>query len=344
MRLLAVLKAITGNLDLPGGDLFSSNPGLRDITEPLPPAAAPPLGADTFPLFCRLRREAHALALPDAVLEGRPYPIRAMIIAGATLPWSGRTAGGFAPHSRNWSFYWSSTWSIPRIPAPPGRSARLHLPGTGRAPVPCITTCRPYCCEKKWLNRSTASRTRPSGSGWPNPWVSANISPGPVPGGHRLPPGRPRSHLSGPVGPPRGVRVRRAPLPEVRVRRFSDPQRPGGGRAERLRQAGLDPALLPAMPSRESRGISTIPCCCAPAPTCFPFCTGSTAPFHGFDAWPGAAAGDPPRHRPPIRSGRRGPGGGGNTDRVHPPEDGTHARHSTGDRPPSPGLGGGQRQ
>jgi anaerobic selenocysteine-containing dehydrogenase len=89
MRLLAVLKAVTGNLDLPGGDLFSSGPKLRDITAPLPPSPVPPLGADTLPLFCHLRQEAHALAVPDAILESRPYPIRGMIIAGGnpSLEW-----------------------------------------------------------------------------------------------------------------------------------------------------------------------------------------------------------------------------------------------------------------
>jgi formate dehydrogenase (coenzyme F420) alpha subunit len=89
MRLLALLKAVTGNLDVPGGDLFSSGPKLRDISAPLPPPSVPPLGSDTFPLFCRLRQEAHALALPDAILEGRPYPIRGLIIAGGnpSLEW-----------------------------------------------------------------------------------------------------------------------------------------------------------------------------------------------------------------------------------------------------------------
>jgi formate dehydrogenase (coenzyme F420) alpha subunit len=89
MRLLAVLKALTGNLDVPGGDLFSSGPRLWDITAPLPPSPIPPLGSEAFPLFCRLRQEAHALAVPDAILEGRPYPIRAMIIAGGnpSLEW-----------------------------------------------------------------------------------------------------------------------------------------------------------------------------------------------------------------------------------------------------------------
>jgi len=89
MRLLAIMKAITGNLDIPGGDLFTPGPVLKDITSPLPRPSAPPIGSEEFPLFCQMRKEARALSLPKAVLEGQPYPIKGMIIAGGnpSLEW-----------------------------------------------------------------------------------------------------------------------------------------------------------------------------------------------------------------------------------------------------------------
>jgi anaerobic selenocysteine-containing dehydrogenase len=89
MRLLAILKAITGNLDVTGGDLFTSRPRLQDMTTPLPEPSVPPLGSEKFPLFCQLRKEAHAMCLPEAILEERPYPIKGMIIAGGnpSLEW-----------------------------------------------------------------------------------------------------------------------------------------------------------------------------------------------------------------------------------------------------------------
>ena len=89
MRLLAILKAITGNLDVPGGDLFTPRPRLQDMTMPLPESSVPPLGSEEFPLFCQLRKEAHAMCLPEAILEERPYPIKGMIIAGGnpSLEW-----------------------------------------------------------------------------------------------------------------------------------------------------------------------------------------------------------------------------------------------------------------
>jgi anaerobic selenocysteine-containing dehydrogenase len=89
MRLLAVMKAISGNLDVPGGELFTPRPKLKDITAPLTASRVPPIGAERFPLFCQARKEAHALSLPEAVLEHQPYPIKGMIIAGGnpTLEW-----------------------------------------------------------------------------------------------------------------------------------------------------------------------------------------------------------------------------------------------------------------
>jgi len=89
MRLLAILKAVTGNLDIPGGDLFTPRPRLNDMTAPLPEPSIPPIGSEKFPLFCQARKEAHALSLADAILDERPYPIKAMIIAGGnpTLEW-----------------------------------------------------------------------------------------------------------------------------------------------------------------------------------------------------------------------------------------------------------------
>jgi anaerobic selenocysteine-containing dehydrogenase len=89
MRLLAILKAISGNLDVPGGDLLTPRPKLNDMTAPLPEPSIPPVGSEKFPLFCRARKEAHAPSLAEAILDERPYPIKAMIIAGGnpTLEW-----------------------------------------------------------------------------------------------------------------------------------------------------------------------------------------------------------------------------------------------------------------
>ena len=88
-RLLAILKAVSGNLDIPGGDLFTPRPALKDITSPLPEPSAAPIGSEKYPLFCQARKEAHALSLPEAILDEKPYAIKGMIIAGGnpSLEW-----------------------------------------------------------------------------------------------------------------------------------------------------------------------------------------------------------------------------------------------------------------
>ena len=94
VRLLAIMKAITGNLDVPGGELFTPRPNLVDITAPLEQPSAPAAGSERFPLLCQARREAHALCLADAVLDEHPYAIKGAIIGGgnSSLEWpdSGR--------------------------------------------------------------------------------------------------------------------------------------------------------------------------------------------------------------------------------------------------------------
>lgn len=88
-RLLAILKAVTGNLDIPGGDLFTPRPALKDITSPLPEPYVAPIGSEKYPLFCQARKEAHALSLPEAIITEKPYPIKGLIIAGgnSSLEW-----------------------------------------------------------------------------------------------------------------------------------------------------------------------------------------------------------------------------------------------------------------
>lgn len=82
-RALAILHAITGNYDVPGGWAF--NPFMR-LTDLRLPVEEEPIGADQFPLFRRLWNMVapygQQMVLPDVILSGKPYPIRAMIISG----------------------------------------------------------------------------------------------------------------------------------------------------------------------------------------------------------------------------------------------------------------------
>ncbi|MBI3089700.1 MAG: molybdopterin-dependent oxidoreductase [Candidatus Tectomicrobia bacterium] len=86
IRATFILMAITGNFDQPGAWCFRmpAPPSVtRNVIEA--PKGKPPIGADTYPLFCEMTDTAHALELPRAILEGDPYAVKALVICGAAM-------------------------------------------------------------------------------------------------------------------------------------------------------------------------------------------------------------------------------------------------------------------
>jgi anaerobic selenocysteine-containing dehydrogenase len=96
VRAVTVLQALCGDLAVRGGAALPIAPGRRRDGEPLPclyrpmtpqpvppPAGARPIGYDEFPLFETFNREAQANLYARAILEGRPYPLRALLLFGA---------------------------------------------------------------------------------------------------------------------------------------------------------------------------------------------------------------------------------------------------------------------
>ena len=87
IRAVWILQAIAGHLDIPGGKLFKMR-NRRRLNRLLtdPPATGPkPVGAREYPLYYQIRKEAHALLLPKAILNSDPYPVRGLIISGASI-------------------------------------------------------------------------------------------------------------------------------------------------------------------------------------------------------------------------------------------------------------------
>ncbi|TAN60717.1 molybdopterin oxidoreductase [bacterium] len=88
VRAIAILRAITGNLDIPGGDILGMNiirsyPTLKDK---LPEGAAKKrLGGETYKLLGGWRAfmpSAHIPTLFKAMRTGEPYKIRALLVFG----------------------------------------------------------------------------------------------------------------------------------------------------------------------------------------------------------------------------------------------------------------------
>jgi len=85
IRAAMIIHGITGNIDVAGGNLFAM-PGLK--TNPFgvvkPPAQPEPIGREKYPFFVDYRKQGRSLSWPQAILEGKPYPLRALILAGTS--------------------------------------------------------------------------------------------------------------------------------------------------------------------------------------------------------------------------------------------------------------------
>lgn len=88
IRAALVLWALAGQLDVPGGLCLAMKENHFPINREgniANPDTGPRLGRDRFPVYIKYRDEAHAIALPKSVLEGKPYKIRSLIILGSSI-------------------------------------------------------------------------------------------------------------------------------------------------------------------------------------------------------------------------------------------------------------------
>lgn len=88
IRAVLILFALAGHLDVPGGiGLAVPNshfPINRSGVLPNPDLARA-VARDRFPVYSHYRGESHALGLVDAVLRDDPYPIRGLLVHGASI-------------------------------------------------------------------------------------------------------------------------------------------------------------------------------------------------------------------------------------------------------------------
>lgn len=88
IRATMVLWAIAGQLDVPGGRCFTMRQNKFPVNREghiANPDVRKALGRERFPVYSAYRGESHAIALPESVLEGKPYPIRSLIILGGSI-------------------------------------------------------------------------------------------------------------------------------------------------------------------------------------------------------------------------------------------------------------------
>ena len=94
-RAIAIMMAITGNIDKQGGNMWARKPALTDLRlreKALPDEEG--VGME-YPLFNRFSTEQTMMSVFDALLTEKPYPIKALFIQGSnpmlTFPDTNRT-------------------------------------------------------------------------------------------------------------------------------------------------------------------------------------------------------------------------------------------------------------
>jgi anaerobic selenocysteine-containing dehydrogenase len=82
LRAISILIAVTGNIDVPGGNIY--NPALWQsnirVKERIPDLGSS-IGSK-YPLFTKIAIESTASPLADAILTEKPYPIKALLVVG----------------------------------------------------------------------------------------------------------------------------------------------------------------------------------------------------------------------------------------------------------------------
>lgn len=90
-RAISILPALTGNLDVKGGNIFNvpyhhlpvlTYMNMRKLLRPPAEVEAKQLGAEDFPLWAgpkSLRGQAHPPSVIKAMLTGQPYPVKALL-------------------------------------------------------------------------------------------------------------------------------------------------------------------------------------------------------------------------------------------------------------------------
>ena len=86
IRAALCLWTIAGLLDVPGGLMFRPRSPARFPRIKLdPPKGVKPIGADKYPFFCDMLHAAQFMEAPRAILQGDPYPVKTLLVFGASL-------------------------------------------------------------------------------------------------------------------------------------------------------------------------------------------------------------------------------------------------------------------
>ena len=82
IRALQVLTAITGNMDIAGGNLILPGMRYQNLRVPQKTEDNRDFGSDAHPLFAQVAHEPPSSPLIETIISDRPYRIRALLVSG----------------------------------------------------------------------------------------------------------------------------------------------------------------------------------------------------------------------------------------------------------------------
>jgi anaerobic selenocysteine-containing dehydrogenase len=87
-RAISILIAITGNLDIPGGNTYNSPLRQASLRIKGKVSIDEAIGIQ-YPIYGKFTSETTAMPVPDAIITEKPYPIKALIVQGSNpvLTW-----------------------------------------------------------------------------------------------------------------------------------------------------------------------------------------------------------------------------------------------------------------
>lgn len=102
MRAVFTLWALAGHIDVPGGLLIQPKPEKWAAQQTVPAGnGVQAIGAAEYPVFHKYSGLAQFMEFPRAVIEGKPYPVKALINMGASILTSYPQPAIFAEAFRN---------------------------------------------------------------------------------------------------------------------------------------------------------------------------------------------------------------------------------------------------
>jgi anaerobic selenocysteine-containing dehydrogenase len=86
MRAVFILWALAGHIDVPGGLLIQPKPDKWAAPQAVPAVnGVQPIGAAEYPVFHKYSGLAQFMEFPRAAIEGKPYPVKALINLGSSI-------------------------------------------------------------------------------------------------------------------------------------------------------------------------------------------------------------------------------------------------------------------